>query len=77
MLASGRQTIMNLLELLLCILLSRQNRMKACTIAKQKLMFIIDVDIFETLIFGLLFNNSGEETITVLNEQKRMLSNIL
>ena len=35
--------------------------MKARIIAKQKFKFIIDADIIETLIFGLLFNNSEEE----------------
>jgi len=52
--------------------------MKAHIIAKQKFKFIIDADIIETLIFGLLFSNSeGVETKnTVLNEQKRILSNI-
>jgi hypothetical protein len=35
--------------------------MKACIIAKQKFKFIIDADIIETLIFGLLFSNSKED----------------
>ena len=38
-----------------------EGSMKACIIAKQKLKIIIDVDIIETLIFGLLFRNSEEE----------------
>jgi len=35
--------------------------MKARIIAKQKFKFIIDADIIETLIFGLLFSNSEED----------------
>ena len=35
--------------------------MKACIIAKQKFKFIIDDDIIETLILGLLFNHLDEE----------------
>ena len=35
-----------------------EGSMKACIIApKQQCQFIIDADIIETLIFGLLFNN--------------------
>jgi hypothetical protein len=35
--------------------------MKARITAKQKFKFLIDEDIIETLIFGMLFNNSPEE----------------
>ena len=35
--------------------------MKDRIIAKQKFKFIIDADIIETLIFGLLFSNSEED----------------
>ena len=35
--------------------------MMARIIAKQKFKFIIDADIIETLIFGLLFSNSEED----------------
>ncbi len=38
-----------------------EGSMKARIIAKQKFKFIIDANIIETLIFGLLFNNSEEE----------------
>ena len=38
-----------------------QGSMKARIIAKQQCQFISDADIMETLIFGLLFNNSEEE----------------
>jgi len=53
--------------------------MKAHIIAKQKFKFTIDAGIIVTLNFGLLLSNSeedGEEEYS-LNEQKRMLSNIL
>ena len=35
--------------------------MKDRIIAKQKFKFIIDADIIETLVFGLLFSNSKED----------------
>ena len=38
-----------------------EGSMKACIIAKQKFKFVIDANIIETLIFGLLFNNLEEE----------------
>ena len=38
-----------------------EGSMKACIIAKEQCQFIIDADIIETLIFGLLFNNQEEE----------------
>ncbi|KAG7359427.1 hypothetical protein IV203_034525 [Nitzschia inconspicua] len=38
-----------------------EGSMKARIIAKQKFQFVIDADIIETLIFGLLFDNSEEE----------------
>jgi len=56
-----------------------EGSMKACIIAKQKLKIIIDVDIIETLIFGLLFRNSEEEGDEdySFEQQKRMLSTFL
>ena len=41
-----------------------EGSMKACIIAKQKFKFIIDDDIIENLILGLLFNNPNFYTIT-------------
>ena len=41
--------------------LQPEGSMKARNIAKQKFQFVIDADIIETLIFGLLFNKSKEE----------------
>jgi hypothetical protein len=38
-----------------------EGRMKAGIIAKQKIKFIIDADIIDSLIFEFLFNNSEEE----------------
>jgi len=38
-----------------------EGSMKARIIAKQKFKFIIDADIIDTLIFGLLFSNSEED----------------
>jgi len=38
-----------------------EGSMKAPIISKQKFRFIIDADIIETLIIGLLFSNSEEE----------------
>jgi hypothetical protein len=38
-----------------------EGSMKARIIAKQKFKFIIDADIIETLVFGLLFSNSKED----------------
>jgi len=34
-----------------------EGNMKACIISKQKLKIIIDADIIETLLCGLLFSN--------------------
>ena len=56
-----------------------EGSMKALIFAKQKFKFIIDADIIETLIFGLLFNNSeekGDEEYS-FKWAKRMPSNIL
>ena len=47
--------------------------------AKEKFKFIIDADIIETLIFGLIFSNSegaGDEDYS-FEQAKRILSNIL
>ncbi|KAG7341694.1 hypothetical protein IV203_023647 [Nitzschia inconspicua] len=38
-----------------------EGNMKARIIAKQKFKFIVDANIIETLIFGLLFDNLEEE----------------
>ena len=55
-----------------------EGSMKARIIAKQKFKFIIDADIIETLIFGLIFSNSEEDGDEEYSfERAKMLSNML